>query len=86
MPVKVKALRRSSLSKYIPLSVYLERGTGLDFSLSMKGYEMLARSTFSQAVYVLILVLATMNAAAKTSVTKELFGNMPDGTPVEISP
>lgn len=45
---------------------------------------MLARSTFSQAVYVLILVLATMNVAAKTSVTKELFGNMPDGTPVEI--
>src|SRR5277367_1700510 len=50
----------------------------------MKGYEMLARSAFSKAVYFLILVLLTMNVEAKTSVTKEPFGTMPDGTSVEI--
>ena len=50
----------------------------------MKGHEMLSRSVFSQAVYFLILALSTMNLEAKTSFSKEPFGTMPDGTPVEI--
>jgi len=45
---------------------------------------MLAGSAFFKAVYFLILALSTMNLEAKTSVTKEPFGTMPDGTPVEI--
>jgi aldose 1-epimerase len=50
----------------------------------MKGHEMLARNVFSKAVCFLILTLGAMNLQAKTSVTKEPFGTMPDGTPVEI--
>jgi aldose 1-epimerase len=50
----------------------------------MKGHEMLARSAFSMAVCFLIFTLWAMNLQAKTSVTKEPFGTMPDGTPVEI--
>jgi aldose 1-epimerase len=50
----------------------------------MKGHEMLARSAFSKAVCFLIFTLGVMNLQAKTSVSKEPFGTMPDGTPVEI--
>ena len=45
---------------------------------------MLAWSAFSRAVCFLIFTLWAMNLQAKTSVTKEPFGAMPDGTPVEI--
>jgi Aldose 1-epimerase len=50
----------------------------------MKGHEMLARSALSMAVYCLMLALWAMNLEAQTSVTKEPFGIMPDGTPVEM--
>lgn len=45
---------------------------------------MFARRIVSTGIGVLALVLCTLNMDAKTKVTKESFGKMPDGTPVEV--
>jgi aldose 1-epimerase len=50
----------------------------------MKRIEMLARSNFFKRPLLWFLAMSTLNAAAKTSVTREPFGYMPDGTPIEV--
>ncbi|HEY1800285.1 MAG TPA: aldose epimerase family protein [Terriglobales bacterium] len=45
---------------------------------------MFARRIVSTGIGILALVLCTLNMDAKTKVTKESFGKMPDGTPVEV--
>jgi aldose 1-epimerase len=45
---------------------------------------MFARRIVSTGIGVLALVLCTINMEAKTKVTKDSFGKMPDGTPVEV--
>jgi len=45
---------------------------------------MFASGAVSKAVCFLVFALWAMNSAAKTTVTKEPFGTMPDGTAVEI--
>jgi len=45
---------------------------------------MFAGRIVSTGIGVLALVLCTLNMEAKTKVTKDSFGKMPDGTPVEV--